>query len=392
MPSSTSSSDAAKRAAEAAGAAALMRPGMPGDDPDVAPGPLRRPLPARPLGVAAGLGVLLFLLGLGAWEWHWREFGATPGYRNSDGLWAMQRRRIDAGEGDATVLVGSSRVLFDVQLPVWERRWGERPIQLALEGTSSLPILEDLAADPDFTGRVLVGVTPPLFFSDFQRRIGVLPHYRNESPSQRAGQWLSMRLLEPVVAYYEPDFALFTVLDRQAWPLRGDKPVPVEVRKLMVTGPDRATHMWDKVENDPEYRTLAREIWRGLLFGRPPPPPEVALKLREKTLERATTAVAKLRARGVEVLFLRPPSSGIWAEVETKAFARADTWDVLLARTGAPGLHFEDHPELQGLELPEWSHLSRRDAERFTEALLTIFERDGIWAAPGTGRVERTSN
>src|SRR5687768_10099634 len=106
MPSSTSSSDPGKRAAEAAGAAALMRPGMPGDDPDVAPGPLERPLPARPLRGAGWLGVVLFLIGLGAWEWHWRDFGATPGYRNSDGLWALQRRRIDAGEGDATVIVG----------------------------------------------------------------------------------------------------------------------------------------------------------------------------------------------------------------------------------------------------------------------------------------------
>lgn len=386
MPSSTSSSDAAQRAAEAAGAAALMRPGMPGDDPDVAPGPLERPLPARPLGVAGWVGVLLFLLALAAWEWHWREFGAAPGYRNSDGLWAMQRRRIDTGEGDATVLVGSSRVLFDVQLPVWEQHWGERPIQLALEGTSSLPILENLADDPDFTGRVLVGVTPPLFFGDFKRRLAVLPYYRNESPSQRAGQWLSMHLLEPVLAYYDPDFALFTVLERQPWPVRGEKPPLVEVRKLMVSGPDRATHMWDKVENDPEYRTLAREIWRGLLFGRPAPPPEAMLKLREETLQRAVVAVQKLRARGAEVLFLRAPSSGLWAEVEAKAFPRNETWDVLLARTGARGVHFEDYPELQGLELPEWSHLSKRDAERFTAALIGILERERLWLPPKTSK------
>ena len=49
------------------------------------------------------------------------------------------------GEGNKTVLIGSSRVLFDVQLPVWEKLAGERPIQLAIEGTSSVPVLEDLA-------------------------------------------------------------------------------------------------------------------------------------------------------------------------------------------------------------------------------------------------------
>jgi hypothetical protein len=361
-----------------------MKPGKPGDDPLAAPGPLERPLPARPLGGAAWAGLLLCVLGLVAWELYWRDFGLTPGYRNSDGLWAHERRRIDEGEGDATVIVGSSRVLFDIQLGTWEQRWGERPIQLALEGTSPLAFLEDLADDPDFTGRVLVGVTPPLFFGDFKRRLSALAYYRNESPSQRWAQWLSMRLLEPWLAYYDPDTALFTVLQRQGWPARGGKPAPMEVRKLMVTGPDRASHMWEKIERDPAYRELTRTIWSNLL-SRPPPPPEVARKTVQEQLDRATKAVAKLHARGVEVLFVRAPSAGRWAEIEALAFPRQATWDVLLQRTGAPGVHFEDHAALQGLELPEWSHLSHEDAKRFTNGLLDVLEREGIWAPlPGS--------
>ena len=54
------------------------------------------------------------------------------------------------------------------------------------------------------------------------------------------------------------------------------------------------------------------------------------------------------------------------------------TWDVLLRRTGAPGIHFEDYPELQGMELPEWSHLTHADAERYTAALYKIIARD-VW-------------
>ena len=57
-------------------------------------------------------------------------------------------------------------------------------------------------------------------------------------------------------------------------------------------------------------------------------------------------------------------------------FPRAKTWDALLTATGASGIHYEDYPEMQGLELPEWSHLSRVDAERFTEALYRIVEHD----------------
>ena len=81
-----------------------------------------------------------------------------------------------------------------------------------------------------------------------------------------------------------------------------------------------------------------------------------------------------MNSRGVEVVFLRAPSSGRFYEFELKRFPRESTWDVLLNRTGAPGIHFEDYPELQNYELPEWSHLSASEADRFTAALVPIVD------------------
>ena len=54
---------------------------------------------------------------------------------------------------------------------------------------------------------------------------------------------------------------------------------------------------------------------------------------------------------------------------------RKDTWEALLQRTGVPGIHFEDYPQLQGDTLPEWSHVSAADAPRFTAALAPLVER-----------------
>ncbi len=341
--------------------------------------PFDRPLPALHFGIAALVAAVIFIGSITGWELYWRAYGVTPSYQNSDGLWAIQRRRIDHGEGHGTAIIGSSRVLFDVQLPVYERIMGERPIQLALEGTGPVPFLQDLADDPKFTGRVLVGVTPVLFFSAFDRRLAALKYFHNETLSQRAGQWLSMHLIEPFFAFYDEDFALMTMLKRQAWPARAGVLNLADVRKLSVSGADRNTHMWWKVEADPEYQQLARKIWTDLLTLRPRPGPEVAKKVRDEQIEHAAAAVAKLRARGVQVIFVRAPSSGIWREVEQRAFPRGDNWDVLLKRTGAPGVDFEDYPELQGLTLPEWSHLSAVDAERFTEALCRILQRDYGW-------------
>jgi hypothetical protein len=341
-----------------------------------------RTLPARALGAVWLVALALFAFALLGWELYWRSQGFERGYRNSEGLWAMQRRRIDSGEGDALVLLGSSRVLFDVQLPVWERLTGERPIQLALEGTSPMSALEDLAADPDFSGRVLVGVSPDLFFSGFEYRGKVLRHYRTQTPAQRAGQWLSMHLLEPWLAYYsDDDSALFTVLERQSWPVRAGVMSFKPVRKLAVHDIDRNTRMWQRVESDPQYRALARSIWAQRFNAPPPPPmatPERARALVQAQIGRAAAAVATLRARGVEVVFVRAPSDGDYRAFENRMLPRERSWDPLLAATGARGIHFEDYPDQQGLDLPEWSHLSGTDADRYTAALVQALRREGL--------------
>jgi len=344
------------------------------DRPGVAQPVPVRDIPPQPWQRIFVIALMLAALLLAAWEWHWRAYGATPGYRNSDGQWAQQRRRINAGEGDATVLVGSSRVLFDVQLPVWEAVTGERPIQLALEGTSPLPILEDLAADPDFTGRVLVGVTPGLFFSGHALRGDVVAYYHDQGPSQRSGHWLSQHLLEPWLAFYEPDFALATVVKRQAWPARQGVRDPPAVRKLSVQGAQRNTRMWSKLETDAGYRALVRGGWMARL-GKPPPHMDTPVKAQAvigAQIGRAVVAVSALRSRGVEVLFVRPPSTGPLYAAEEQGLPRAQTWNRLLQATGAPGIHFEDYPQLQGYQQPEWSHLSASEADRFTAALVSI--------------------
>lgn len=346
------------------------------DRPGVAqPVPLRE-VPAQPWGRILLGACVLFALLLGAWEWHWRAFGVQPAYHNDSGLWAIQRRRIDNGEGNATVLVGSSRMFFDLQLDVWQRLDGERPIQLSFEGTTSLPFLEDLANDPKFTGRLLVGVAPQLFFSGDGFHKGAIEYYHKESPSQHVSQWLSMHLIEPFWAFDDDDYALDAVLRRQDWPLRPGLKRRLPVRRLSVSAEDRATHLWDKVASDPAYRQIARETWLNHLDPADDPPPDKLAKTRDEQIDRAAKAVAALRARGVKVLFVRPPSVGPYLAFDDRLFPRAQAWDVLLAKSGAQGIYFSDYPELSGFDPPEWSHLELSDAQKFTAALHAIIVRD----------------
>ena len=375
MPSSISSSDLA--------AAVVLERERPGfvrltaaDRPGVAQPVPERDIPLQPWGRILFGAVVLFLLMMAGWEMYWRDYGARPSYRNSNGQWAQQRRRINEGEGDATVLIGSSRVLFDVQLPQWEAQTNERPIQLAIEGTTPLPMLEDLAADPSFTGRLLVGVAPDLFFGGFAYRGDVVPYYHQQGPSQRSGNWLSMLLLEPYLAFYQPDFALATVVRRQDWPRREGLQSRQRVRKLMESDADRNTWLWDKVATDPAYRAMARGIW-AQDFGRPLPgmdTPEATRRAVDAQIARAKKAIDVLRARGVPVVFVRMPSAGEYYAYEEKHLPRAETWDRLLRATATPGIHFMDHEQLQGYELPEWSHLTAPEARRFTLQLVPLVE------------------
>jgi hypothetical protein len=335
-----------------------------------------RDVPERPWARILLAALVLLIASTGAWEWYWRAYGAVPGYGDDDALWARQRRRIDAGEGNATVLVGSSRTLFDIQLPVWEKLSGHRPIQLALDGTSPASFVEDLAADRAFTGRLLIGIAPDLFFSGFEYERSALSYYRKESPSQRVGKWLSMHLIEPWFAFYDPDFALMTVIRRQPWPER-EGLGRMSVRQLEVMDADRNNHLWRKVITDAAYRQMARKIWAQDFNG----PPETAAEKAEDQrilvaeIDRTAAAVAKLRARGVPVVFVRDPSAGDYLAFENRDFPRATTWDVLLTKTGVPGIHFQDYPELQGYDLPEWSHMTQESADRYTVALYNIIAK-----------------
>jgi hypothetical protein len=281
----------------------FVRPGFvrqtASDRPGVAQPVPERDIPPQPWSRIFVTAIVLAALALVGWEAYWRAFGAVPGYHNGNDAWALQRARIDNGEGDATVLTGASRVLFDVQLPVWQQATGERPIQLALEGTSPVPVLEDLAADRNFTGRVLVGVAPDIFFSGFAYRGDAIADFHKRTPAQRAGTWLARHLVEPYFAFYDSDFALPAVVNRQAWPLRPGSRRSTRVRKLLVQEADRNSHMWRKLETDPRYRALARRIWAED-FGAPPPgmdTPAKARKVIDSQIDKAVAAIATLRAR-----------------------------------------------------------------------------------------------
>ncbi len=329
-----------------------------------------RPVPDRPWrGIFTGVAVATALLTAG-WELYWRGIGfTTPDYVDSPGFWGMQRR---LATGNRTILIGSSRIYFDTNLEAWaEVAGGPPPVQLALVGTSPRGILTELANDTTVTGLVVVGVTPQIFFRTRRGYLGDFPERaRKETPSEWLGQRIFMRV-EDLFAFIDWDTRLQAIIERQPLPLREGMLLDRAVRKVSVTQDDRQGWLEPRVLRDSVYRQLVRDIWLDGMDDpgrRPPPGPDSV----SATLAELRRDIAKIRARGGDVAFVRHPSGGRVLEYEERDVPRARFWDRLAKEVDAVAIYYEDYPELDAWEPPEWSHLSRADAEAFTRALVPI--------------------
>jgi len=332
------------------------------DRPGVAqPVPIRD-IPPQPWRSILAAALLLTLVALGGWEWRMRTLGLEPGDLGDDAsAWAEQRRRIDTGNVPI-VIVGDSRILFDTDLARFQALTGVRPVQLALAGTNARPFLEDLADSP-FAGLVIVGIAE---LSYFRTQIGLngegLQRYRFESPAQRCSL-LIYRALSRELAFLDDAFRLSKLARKLVPDLRPEAKRPAAaIPKVLSIGDDRQGWLWTRIERDAARRDDVRAFWAGFAG------PKVADDVIAMTLEKTRVAVAKIRARGGDVVFIRPPSARQVQSKEYERLPRVKGWDALLAAAQVQGIHANDEASMQGLAMPEYSHLTRACATVFTDS------------------------
>ena len=333
-----------------------------------------REIPHTRLAAIGWLVLLLVVAGVAAWEWKMRSLGLVAGdLDDSKAQWAVERRKIAAGDFDDVVLVGSSRILFDTNLDVFQEVTGRRPIQLALAGTNPRPFLKDFADDPTFKSLLVVEVTPDIYFGDWlgiPLFSGVLHYWKDQSPSDRFGNEVGV-FLSRRLAFLDNDYTLPKLINEIDIPNRGEMRGPyLEVWKVWETNDDRQTYLWSGIEQNERLRQHARTVW-GPFDGKPMDAGAI-----DRAIQESAAAVKKIRAHGGEVVFVRPPSAGLYYEHEQRAAPRRKTWDRLLRETGAFGIHFEDYPDMQGLDVPEWSHLSRESAKVYTRAYAEVLMKE----------------
>ena len=334
--------------------------------------------------VKAGLLALFLLIGLTAgWEIYLRNQGFDLSYNDDEDLWAYHHQQVYEAAEINPVIIGSSRIKFGIDLDTWAAATGAAPTQLALVGTSPNPVLADLAQDEHFKGTVLVGVTEGLFFSP----AGSYPemqankctaYYPKWSLARRASFSINRQLESRLLFLDVERFNLRSLLNRAGVANRpGVFALPAFPIWFNTDGFNRQTSITPEFVADTVLQNEQKAIWMHVFTQAP------KTTMTDSTLtaifQEAKSNVAKIQRRGGKVLFVRMPSSGkIW-EMEKQGLPREKYWNRLLAETGAPGIHFEDYPELSKYECPEWSHLSPADARTFTADLIKIIEQETGW-------------
>ena len=322
-----------------------------------------RDIPLRPwvrMGAFVFFAVALLLTG---WEYEMRRIGLRAGdIGDSPQAWAEARRAADLAP---VAIVGDSRILFDTDQDRFQALTGVRPVQVAHVGTNSRILLELFANDPNFHGLLIVGMADTMYFG--MPVIGlagtaVRNYDKNDKPAQLSGLWLD-RWLQNYLAFMDEDYRLSVMVPKldHGWRKGVDSPYE-NVWKISEDFPGRQFFMWDQIETNPYLRGHARHAWDR--FKGPNIPPALA----DKVIARSAEAVRRIRARGGDVIFIRPPSAPELRVVEQQRIPRKLGWDRLLVGANAKGIHADDLMQAQKLVLPEWSHLSRKCARVFTDA------------------------
>jgi len=348
---------------------------------EIIPRDYERPIPPLPWRGLTVVVVLIVIAAASAWEFHCRSIGYRPTLNDNEDLWTMTRRSV---KPESIVIIGDSRAWFDLDLDELQKGLGKRPVQLAMGGSCAYPVLADLANDESFHGTIICSVVPRMFVAPpgtppMERGEKAVRRSHTQTLAQRASQYLAMPLEEHVAFLKQEDLTLDDLLKR----------LPISNRPYAQVSP-RLPPYFGTLDRERRARMIEECAWPGSelqkriqqiwlpLFTPPPPPTYIPKEEFGKKIGAAiearfhdvATAVKKLRARGGKIVFVRFPESGELKKLEDRETPRAGIWDQVIKKTGAPGIYYEDYPELSGFNCPEWSHLSAGDSVEFSKRLI----------------------
>jgi hypothetical protein len=316
---------------------------------------------------AWALAMALLLLTVGGWELLARSAALGPEYIDNRALWVSTRNKLNTYGPNAIAVLGASRVQRAIDPQTLSRELGGPVALLAVEGTSAIPLLEDLAVDPRFRGTVLFSVAPAF---SFNRKLSKLEagdqaawvaYYRSQSLSRRIEYRLRLAI-QGLFAFRSPDAAVTRVLpelvsrgklpDTDFKTTFADRSVRIDYSKFERTAnPQRIVDLY--LENTEAYE--ADEF--------------------ADLINYVSAVVTILRAKNCRVIFLRLPSDDIVRDLERKMFPNDRFWGYMENHIDAEFIHFEDYPALSGYLSVDGSHIASENSAAFTKVLADVIKQ-----------------
>lgn len=313
-------------------------------------------------------GIILFVVG--AWEATIRGAGLGPEFADNRALWLSARQQLTRPDPDAIVFLGASRIQRAVD-PGHLIELLERPVvQLAVEGSSGLPVLEDLAVDPRFRGSVVFSVAPAF---SFNRRLSKLDEgdqaewvreYLRQSRSRRMEQDLRLSL-QGLFAFRSADASV-------------SRTIPALFETGSLPGPDYKTTYRNRFVTIDQDKFEGKVSQQGIVDTYTQNSDAYEQQGFAELLQYFSAVVEILNAKGCRVYILRLPSEGAVLDFEQRHFPKQRFWDLMQRTIDAKFIYFADYPELQGYLSADGSHIAAEKAAEFTGQLASVLVANGL--------------
>lgn len=344
-----------------------------------------RPVPDLPWLLILGTALLGFLAFSTFMEIRLAQLGYQPTTLDSKERWATERSRASELGKKALTLIGASRIQLGVDIDTLRKESGLEPVQLAVDGSSFIPILKNLADDPSVRGTVLVDYSPHVLEGALSGNQGAAEPFLKAYETQKNNQamftiahvekYLSEHIRDNLRSYADGASPLMS-LQLRIIPNR-------KARNYLTTLPDRSRLADYTLVAMPEfyYRRVARNLGGQSPVNLTAPNAGQILEHRIEALKPHGNAAylqgagyvkqlaRQIESRGGRVIFVAMPTSGMIREIDDKRYPRAAFLDLLEKEAGIAVLNSADDPALKSFACPDGSHLDFRDRARFTAAL-----------------------
>ena len=343
-------------------------------------------IPNAPWRRIIGTALLICFACVALMEIRLAQLGYLSTILDSSERWGKERDRASQLGKRALILVGGSRIQLGIDLDILRKETGLEPVQLALDGSSFVPILKGLADDPTIRGTVLVDYYPESVAGALSGEYGAADIYERAFVKRSFGHaFFSLdRLEKSLTEMFHENLRSFadgaTPLMSLQWRI-----IPNEkASQYLITLPDRSRLADYSLVAMPEfyYKRVARNLGQEQTINLAAADIEQVLKRQIKLQQPGNNTayvqgarylrqlIASINLHGGKVLFVAMPTSGMIHEIDEKRYPRANFLDIFEKEAGVSVLSSVDDPALRSFACPDGSHLDLRDRQKFTAALV----------------------